>query len=75
MERTNPQLVRRVFGATSEQQAPNRGENQLPIQTESKANQQDSNLVPNSGTSRSRNDLACRHRHQLLRGRVGIECL
>ncbi len=38
------------FGTISEQQAPNTRENQAPARTESKANQQDSNLLPNSGT-------------------------
>ncbi len=50
MEGTNPQLARRVFGTISEQQVPNSREYQLPVRTEGKANQQDSNLVPNSGT-------------------------
>jgi hypothetical protein len=37
-------------GTISEQQAPNTTGNQLPVRTEGKANQQDSDLLPNSGT-------------------------
>ncbi len=44
-------VVGKNFGTISEQQAPNTRENQAPARTESKANQQDSNLLPNSGTS------------------------
>ncbi len=43
-------VVGKNFGTISEQQAPNTRENQVPVRTESKANQQDSNLLPNSGT-------------------------